>query len=161
MDFEQLENLPLSRIKVRGLVKCGDEYIFIQRTKFGKSKKYLVFPGGRVKKSDRIEGDKDNLGRTLKSALTRELEEELAAHEIVIGEVMAVSKPLKHDREVLFSVEVGSINWESRTGKEFSDPNKGTYDLVRLKELTKDVLNKKGYNLKPKQWRKIIREDRS
>ena len=156
MDVKELENLPLPRIKVRALVKCGDDFVFIQRQKFGKKKKYLVFPGGRVKKSDRMEGDKHNLGRTLKSALQRELEEELAAREIFIGECLGISKPIKHDREVLYSVEIGSMNWAARTGKEFSNPSKGTYELVKVQELSKEVLGKKGYHLKPKEWRKLL-----
>jgi len=156
MDFKEIQSLPITRIKVRALVKCGNNYVFIQRRKYGKSKSYLVFAGGKVKKSDRIKGDKDNLGATLKSALVRELEEELAAKDIIIGDFLGYSKPRKHYKEVLFSVEVGSIDWENRTGKEFTNPNKGDYDLVLIKDLSKDLLGKKGYHLKPREWRKLL-----
>lgn len=156
VNIEELADLPLARIKVRALVKCGDEYLFIQRCRHGHKKKFLVFPGGRLKKSDRIKGDKANVGATLISALKRELEEELAAREIVVGECLGLSKPYLHDREVLFRVEVGAYDWDARTGKEFSNPNKGSYELVTLKELTKEKLGKKALHLKPKEWRKLL-----
>lgn len=156
MELKQLENLPLNRIKVRALVKCGDEYLFIQRCRHGHKKKFLVFPGGRLKKSDRIEDDKHNVSATLISALKRELYEELAAREIVVGECLGMSNPYLHDREVLFRVEVGAYDWDARTGKEFTNPNKGSYELVTLKELTKDKLGKKSLHLKPKEWRKLL-----
>lgn len=156
MDLSELENATsLSRIKVRALVKCDDQYLFIQRCRDGKNKKYLTFPGGRVKKSDRLDHDKKNLEATLKSALVRELEEELGATGIVIGEILEISK-IKHDHEVLFKTEIESYDWDRKTGKEFINPSKGTYELVQVTELTKPVLGKKGYKLKPKSWRKLI-----
>lgn len=156
MDFDRLEKIPLARIKVRALVKYGDSYLFIQRQKHGKRKKYLTFPGGRLKKSDRDENDKHNLGLTLRNALVRELEEELGAREIVIGPVLSTLNKHKHDTEVLFSVDVGSYDWDSRTGKEFTNPNKGTYQLVVLEELNIVELGKNELALKPKKWRKTI-----
>jgi 8-oxo-dGTP pyrophosphatase MutT (NUDIX family) len=156
VNIDDLTDFPLARIKVRGLVRCGDEYLFIQRCHHGQTKKFLVFPGGRLKKSDRIKGDKRNLGATLKSALVRELQEELAAREIVVGDFLSVSKLRKHDREVLFHVDVASFDWNKRTGKEFDNPNKGTYELVTLKTLDKASLGKKGLHLKPKEWRKLL-----
>ena len=156
MNFEQLREMPLARIKVRALVKCDDAYIFIQRQKYGKRKKFLTFPGGRIKKSDRDENDKSNLGLTLRNALERELREELGAREIVIGEMMSAVNKHKHDAEVLFKVDVGSYDWDARTGKEFTNINKGTYELVVLKELKLDRLGKQDLHLKPKKWRKMI-----
>ncbi|HMS24075.1 MAG TPA: hypothetical protein PKB15_00050 [Acidimicrobiia bacterium] len=156
MDISDLHKLPLARIKVRGLVKCGDEYIFIQRCRYGRHKKYLVFPGGRVKKSDRPRNDKTNLLTTFKTALERELYEELAATGVEIGELLGISKHYKHDREVLFHVDISSFDWKARTGKEFSNPNKGTFEIVKVKSLTKETLGKKGYHLKPKEWRKMM-----
>ena len=156
MDLDEIKDVPLTRIKVRALVKCGNQYAFIQRKKYGKTKSYLVFPGGRVKKSDRIKGSKDNLEITLKSALVRELEEELAAKDIVIGELLAFSKTRKHYKEVLFTVEVSSIDWENRTGHEFSNPNKGDFALVQIEDFSKELLGKKGYHLKPREWRKLL-----
>ncbi|HQZ14939.1 MAG TPA: NUDIX domain-containing protein [Acidimicrobiia bacterium] len=156
MDFDELETIPIARIKVRALVKCDDSYLFIQRQKYGKKKKFLTFPGGRIKKSDRDENDKNNLGSTLRNALERELIEELGAREIVIGEMMSSINKHEHDAEVLFRVEVGSYNWESRTGKEFTNPNKGTYELIVLKDLSEALLGKSALRLKPKKWRKLI-----
>lgn len=156
MDFSEIEKYTLSRIKVRALVKCGDDYVFIQRRKYGKSTTFLCFPGGRVKKSDRAKDDKRNLIRTLKQTLIRELEEELAAKNIRIGECLGITKPRNYDIEVLYRVEIGSFDWESRTGKEFLNPDKGTYECVLVQELTKKVLGKRGYHLKPKEWRKLM-----
>lgn len=156
MDITELEDFKVKRIKVRALVICGDEYIFIRRTKQGRQRPYLVFPGGRLKKSDRSVEDKKNIGKTLKEGLVRELQEELAAREIVVGELLGISKRRGRDLEALFLVRVAAIDWDSRTGKEFTDPAKGTYKLVRIKELTKEVLGKDGYRLKPKEWCKLI-----
>lgn len=156
MNIEELEDLKVKRIKVRGLVQCGDEFIFIKRTRPGRRKPYLVFPGGRLKKSDRVKGDKKNIGRTLKEALVRELQEELDAREIVVGELLGVSKLRGGEREVLFHVHVASINWDNRSGKEFSNPEKGTFELVKLKNLDEESLGKKGLRLKPKEWRKLV-----
>lgn len=156
MNIEELSNLPIARIKVRALVKCREEYLFIQRCRKGKTKKYLVFPGGRLKKSDRAEDDKKNILKTLKSALVRELEEELGAKGILIGDMLSISKPIEHDREVLFFADIDSYDWDAKTGKEFTNPSKGTYELIKVSELSKLVLGKKGYHLKPKQWRKLL-----
>lgn len=156
MDFSEVKDLPITRIKVRALVKCGNNYAFIQRKKHGKTKTYLVFPGGKVKKSDRVKGDKENLGAALHAALVRELEEELAAKDIVIKDFLGYSKTRKHYKELLFFVEAGSIDWENRTGREFTNPNKGDYYLVLIEDLTKDLLGKKGYHLKPREWRKLL-----
>ena len=131
MNFDQLETIPLVRIKVRALVECDDKYIFIQRQKYGKKKKFLTFPGGRIKRSDRDPNDENNLGLTLIATLQRELREELGAREIVIGEMLSSINKHEHDAEVLFRVQVGSYDWESRTGKEFTNPNKGTYSRSR------------------------------
>ncbi len=156
MDFSKIDLLALGRIKVRALVKCGDDYIFIQRCKFGKTKKFLTFPGGRVKKSDKTRAGSEDILHILKMALVRELEEELAAQDIHIGPCLGISKLRDYDREVLFRVDVGSYDWDARTGKEFSNPDKGTYDLILVQSLTKDVLGKKALHLKPKEWRKLL-----
>lgn len=156
--------LPLQRIKVRALVKCGDEYVFIKRTRPGKRHHYTVFPGGRVKNSDRPDAkdkfDSKHLPEILKTALVRELKEELACQRIKIVQTLSISKVKEHDQEVLFYVEVGSYAWEERTGKEFSNPNKGTYDLVVLtaKDINIEQIGKKGLRLKPKPWKKLLVE---
>ena len=156
--------LPLQRIKVRALVKCGDEFLFIRRTRPGKLKHYTVFPGGRVKNSDRPDVkdkfDAKHLPLILKTALVRELQEELACQRIKILQTLSISKVKEHDQEVLFYVEVGSYSWEERTGKEFNNPNKGTYDIVVLKanDLNMDKIGKKGLRLKPKPWKKLLVE---
>jgi 8-oxo-dGTP pyrophosphatase MutT (NUDIX family) len=159
-----LDNIkvPLTRVKVRALIKCGDEYLFIKRTRPGKNKHYLVFPGGRVKKSDRLEKedkfDRRDLKEVLEKALIRELQEELACHLIKIHKMLAISKVKVHDQEVLYYVEVGSYDWASRTGKEFFNPNKGTYELIKLsaQDINEELLGKKGLCLKPKKWLKLL-----
>lgn len=155
-EISDLKSIPIARLKVRALVKCGDEYLFIQRQKYGKKKKFLSFPGGGVKKSDRNKRDPLNIDITLHNAIVRELTEELAASDINIGQCLSISKPIKHDREVLFNATIGSYDWDARTGKEFVNPYKGKYELVKITELTKEILDKNGYNLKPKEWRKLL-----
>ena len=154
--------VPLTRIKVRALVKCGDEYLLIRRTRPGKNKHYTVFPGGRVKMSDRIDAkdkfDRIHLKEILERALLRELQEELACQLVKICEILSIAKVKIHDQEALYYVEVGSYNWSAKTGKEFTNPNKGTYELVRLKDINmnEENLGKKNLRLKPKPWLKLI-----
>ena len=123
--------VPISRIKVRALIKCEDQYLFIKRTRPGKIRHYMAFPGGRVKNSDRP---------VIKDKFDRK------------------HLPEEHDQEILFYVEVGSYSWEERTGKEFFNPNKGTYELVTLKteDITEENIGKKGLRLKPKIWLKLL-----
>ena len=156
MELKDLRDVPFARIKVRALVRCDDKYIFIQRQKYGKRRKFLVFPGGRLKKSDRLYDDKKNISQTLENGLRRELEEELCAKDVVIEKLIAVGNKHEHDIEVLYLVSISSFDWENRTGKEFSNPHKGTYKLVSILTLNKETLGKNGFNLKPKKWRKLI-----
>jgi 8-oxo-dGTP pyrophosphatase MutT (NUDIX family) len=154
--------VPLTRIKVRAIVKCGDDYLFIKRTRPGKAKHYTVFAGGRAKKTDRLDKedkfDRHDLKEVLEKALLRELKEELACQLIKIGEILSISKVKVHDQEVLYYVEVGSYDWGSRTGKEFFNPNKGTYELIVLKsdQITEEKLGKKDLRFKPKPWKKLL-----
>ena len=154
--------IPLTRIKVRALVKCGDDFLFIGRTRPGKRQHYAVFPGGRVKNSDRPDAkdkfDSKHMPEILKTALVRELTEELACQRIKIIQTLSISKIKEHDQEVLFYVEIGSYNWEEKTGKEFTNPNKGTYELVTLKDINmnEENLGKKNLRLKPKPWLKLL-----
>ncbi|MBP9116377.1 MAG: hypothetical protein KBF89_08580 [Acidimicrobiia bacterium] len=154
--------VPISRIKVRALIKCEDQYLFIKRTRPGKIRHYMAFPGGRVKNSDRPvikdKFDRKHLPEILQRALLRELKEELACQLIKIGPILSISKVKEHDQEILFYVEVGSYSWEERTGKEFFNPNKGTYELVTLKteDITEENIGKKGLRLKPKIWLKLL-----
>lgn len=154
--------VPLTRIKVRALIKCGEEYLFIKRTRPGKRHHYTVFPGGRVKNSDRPDThdkyDSKYLSEILEKALVRELQEELACQRIRIVKTLSISKVKIHDQEILFYVEVGSYSWEERTGKEFTNPNKGTYDIIKLTKENFDMetLGKKGLRLKPKPWLKLL-----
>ncbi len=156
MEIEELDTTPIKSIAVRGFVHCGNKYIFIKRTRPEKKKHYTVFPGGRLRKSDRIKGDKKNIGKTLKEALRRELQEELAAREIVVGDLLDVRKSKRGSIEVLYHVDVASIDWENKTGKEFSQEHKGTYELVEVESLDKKLLGSKGYRLKPRKWKKLI-----
>ena len=98
--------------------------------------------------------------KILETALVRELKEELACHRIEIKQILSISKVKEHDQEVLFYVEVGSYDWNEKTGKEFLNPNKGTYELAILKqnEFTLEKIGKKGLRFKPKLWRKLLIE---
>ena len=73
---------------------------------------------------------------------------------------MSISKVKEHDQEVLYYVEVGSYDWDKKTGKEFSNPNKGTYELLKLKssEINSERLGKKDLRFKPKAWEKLLVE---
>lgn len=159
MKLSKFKTLPFSRFKVRGLVRCGDEYLFLKRSYVTSSKYFLVCPGGRVENSDRVvlNGRKDLEG-SLRKALEREIFEDLGAQGIEIGEILSVSRPHNHFREVLFAVTIDSYNWDERTGPEFSNLNRGSFELVRLSYISKYSLGRAGYRFLPKEWRKVIRE---
>ena len=112
--------------------------------------------------SDRIDAkdkfDRIHLKEILERALLRELQEELACQLVKICEILSIAKVKIHDQEVLYYVEVGSFDWSEKTGKEFTNPNKGTYELVRLKDINmnEENLGKKNLRLKPKPWLKLI-----
>jgi ADP-ribose pyrophosphatase YjhB (NUDIX family) len=156
--------IPFKRIKVRALVKCGSDYLFIRRTRPGKRFHYTTFSGGRVKNRDVPESDdrfdRQYLPIILEKALVRELQEELACQLIKVVDIMSISKVKEHDQEVLYYVEVGSYDWDKKTGKEFSNPNKGTYELLKLKssEINSERLGKKDLRFKPKAWEKLLVE---
>ncbi len=157
MEIPHISKMPIARIKVRGLVKCNDDYLFIRRTHFGHSKSFLICPGGRIEKSDLvIHNGQKNLEMTLKKALQRELIEELAATGIEVGSFLSVSRLHKHSREVLFSAKIESYDWNARTGSEFSNVNLGSFELIKIRHFDKSILGRRGYRFEPKEWRKLI-----
>lgn len=157
MQISDLEKLPLMRINVRGLVKYQGRYIFLKRTKFGESRSFLMCPGGRVEPTDRVMiPGKSDLEATLRNALVRQLEADLAATGVVINEFIGISRMHNHSREVLFAAEVAKFNFELRTGIDTIDPNRGEFEIVALNNLSKETLSRKGLMLEPKEWRKLI-----
>lgn len=151
--------MPLARLKVSGLVRCGEDYLFIRRTLHGRSKSFLVCPGGRVEQKDiKIHQGRKDLELSLKAALERELFEELGAVGINTGAFLSVSRLHQHSREVLFEAKVEEFDWEKRTGAEFANPNLGTFELVKIRHFEGATLGRSGYKFEPKEWRNLIHE---
>ena len=155
MRIADLERIPLLRIKVRGLVKCRGLYIFLKRTRHGSKKPFIYCPGGRVEPTDRLTVPGElNLETTL--ALVRQVAGDLASENVVIGQFLGISKMHNHFREVLFSVEIDTFNFENRSNYDTIDPNRGEIECVSLGKVDRNILSRRATSFFPKEWRKLI-----
>jgi 8-oxo-dGTP pyrophosphatase MutT (NUDIX family) len=109
---------------VRAVLLDGDEIVVFRRTRPGVPV-YWAFPGGGVEKED----------PDLESALLRELDEELSARvgELVPLITLANLNPQgKPELQHLYACRLISMDFDSRHGPEFSNPDKGGYEVERV-----------------------------
>ena len=112
---------------VRAIASDQDSrLILIKRTRPGKEP-YWVTPGGGVEDDD----------ADLFSALWRELYEELHAEAEIGDEVLT----LKEDgiETHFFVARILAMTPELRTGAEFQDPSKGTYEVQRVEMTIEEI----------------------
>ena len=112
------------RERVRAVLFDGDEIVLFRRRRPGVPE-YWAFPGGGVEKED----------ADLAAALRRELDEELYAR--VTDPVPLVAAPTEDlqgrpEIQHLYACRLLSMDFEQRHGAEFSNPAKGTYEVVRV-----------------------------
>ena len=110
------------RVSVRALLLDeNDELVFFRRFVAGRGVYYSA-PGGK------IEADEDD-----ETALRRELFEELGA---TVGELRYLFAAPGNDRyptaHRFYATRLVSMDITLRTGTEFSNPAKGTYDVERI-----------------------------
>lgn len=112
------------RHRVRAVLLDGDDMILFERTRPGVPR-YWATPGGGVEPGD----------ASLLAALYRELREELCAvvtPPVPLTFVDARREDGRWQRHHLYACRLVSMDVASRTGHEFDDPAKGTYDVVRV-----------------------------
>lgn len=128
MDGSPLEDYERKRtvqIRVRALIHINQNaFIAIKRTRPGQSP-YWVLPGGQVEDTD----------TSLEEALSREVIEELGEQNS-IGECRPIIRldDSSYGTQIIYSAQLeGPFDSSSvRTGPEFSDPDRGSYDLEKI-----------------------------
>jgi 8-oxo-dGTP pyrophosphatase MutT (NUDIX family) len=108
--------------RVRAILTVDfSEIMLIRRARPG-GEPYWVFPGGGVEDSD----------PTHEAALLRELFEELGANAEILGLSYVLERQTAPDlitKESFYLCRLISQDVSARTGPEFNDPTRGTYDL--------------------------------
>src|SRR5687767_2392112 len=107
------------RVRVRAilLTRTGDVLLF--RRKRPETPVYWSLPGGGVEPTD----------PSLEDALHREVHEELNGT-IIIDRLVAILDDVNgRGVQYIYVARISSWSEEDRTGPEFSDPAKGSYDV--------------------------------
>ncbi|XWX03916.1 NUDIX domain-containing protein [Aggregatilineales bacterium SYSU G02658] len=136
MAIPSISAAPIER--VRGILLTeNNSLLLIKRVKPNNTKPYWVAPGGGVEPVD----------RTLRAALTRELEEELGAQVEIVMHAFTLrhEKGGKNLREYFYVCRLLRFDLKQRSGPEFNDPTRGEYlpDFVPLTEPALRALNMK------------------
>lgn len=107
----------------RAILLDGDELLLIKRTKPGQEP-YWVTVGGGVEDED----------PTIEAALHREVFEELGGTLQCAELVHLITDGLDGGIGIqhIFAARLNSMNMSSRTGTEFSKPERGGYEVVRV-----------------------------
>lgn len=117
------------RVSVRALLLDDDDRLIVFRRFVEGRGVYYTAPGGKI-----------DPGEDDETALRRELFEELGA---TAGELHYLFEAPATDRHPsahrFYGTRLVSMDLSLRTGTEFSDPAKGTYDVERIACRSKDL----------------------
>lgn len=117
------------RVSVRALLLDDDDHLIVFRRFVEGRGVYYTAPGGKI-----------DPGEDDETALRRELFEELGA---TAGELCYLFEAPAIDRyptaHRFYAARLVSMDITSRTGTEFSNPAKGTYDVERIPCRSKDL----------------------
>ncbi|WP_431951224.1 NUDIX hydrolase [Actinacidiphila sp. bgisy167] len=107
----------------RAILLDGDELVLIKRTKPGREP-YWVTVGGGIEEAD----------ATIEAALHREVFEELGGKLERAELVHLITDELDGGVGVqhIFAARLESMDLAARTGSEFSKPERGRYEVVRI-----------------------------
>ncbi|MFI0711238.1 NUDIX domain-containing protein [Streptomyces inhibens] len=129
----------------RAILLDGDELILIKRTKPGREP-YWVSVGGGIEDED----------PTIEDALHREVFEELGGMleraeliHLITDELEGGGVGVQH----IFAARLASMDLSARTGTEFSKPERGGYEVVRVPFTAEAV---RGLNLMPPELSEFI-----
>lgn len=132
------------RRSARAILLDGEELVLIKRTKPGREP-YWVTVGGGVEADD----------HTIEAALHREVFEELGGTVDRAELVYLITDQLNGGIGVqhIFAARLVAMDLTARTGTEFSKPERGDYEVVRV-PFTRDALRE--LNLMPSQLADFI-----
>jgi ADP-ribose pyrophosphatase YjhB (NUDIX family) len=107
----------------RAVLLDGDELVLIKRTKPGRDPYWVTVGGGVEEEDDSIEG-----------ALHREIFEELGGTLEKAELIHLITDRLEGGIGVqhIFAARLAGMDLSVRTGTEFSKPERGSYDIVRV-----------------------------
>src|SRR6266496_2366722 len=107
--------------------------LVIKRTRPGAAP-YWVLPGGHIDETD----------KSLEDALRRELREELGGDVTILRLVDVIHR--ETERQYFYLATMDRWSFADRTGPEFSEPGRGTYELEEIPSHADDV---EAIDLKP------------
>lgn len=139
------------RRSVRGiLIDDQGQLVLIKRTRPGQAP-YWTSPGGGLEDSD----------ATVEDALRRELAEELGASAEVRRQVFLASDPSEGGVAIqyFFVARLTSLNLSERYGSEFSDAERGGYDLEYVSLLDSEAMQQ--IDLKPAALKEFVLANRA
>ncbi|WP_165989041.1 NUDIX domain-containing protein [Streptomyces sp. YIM 98790] len=114
---------PIVKRSARAILLDGDDLVLIKRTRPGREP-YWVTVGGGVEDDD----------PTIEAALRREVFEELGGTLGRAELVHLITDELEHGLGVqhIFAARLERMDLSARTGTEFSKPERGGYEVVRV-----------------------------
>ena len=120
--------------RVRAIVLTpANTMLVIKRTRPGAAP-YWVLPGGHTDETD----------NSLEDALRRELREELGGDATILRLVDVIHR--ETERQYFYLATMDRWSFADRTGPEFSEPGRGTYEL---EEIPSDADDVEAIDLKP------------
>jgi ADP-ribose pyrophosphatase YjhB (NUDIX family) len=129
--------------RVRAVLITPDgSMLAIRRDKPGRGP-YWVLPGGHVEPRDQ---DRE-------AALGREIGEEIAGVPDIISLLYIMDSEQKNERQFFYLARISSWSFADRTGPEFSEPGRGTYQLEQI-PLTTSALQ--AIDLKPEPVAELL-----
>lgn len=106
--------------RVRAIVLTpANTILVIKRTRPGEAP-YCVLPGGHLDETD----------NSLEDALRRELREELAGDATILRLVDVIYR--ETERQYFYLATMDTWSFADRTGPEFSEPGRGSYELEEI-----------------------------
>ncbi|MFC0863072.1 NUDIX domain-containing protein [Sphaerimonospora cavernae] len=121
---------PIVKRNVRVILLDGEDLVLIKRTRPGRDP-YWVTVGGGLEETD----------DSLEAALCREVFEELGGTITAPQLVFLITDSLDSGLGVqhIFAARLNSIDLATRTGTEFSKPERGGYEVVRVPLISEAV----------------------
>ncbi len=110
----------MSLPRIRALIIEEGKILLFRRIRPDRPAPYYVTPGGGMEEYDRSEHE----------AILRELKEELGVESGDVGRKVFELIDDKGRTHIIYECRIGKGQFEKRTGKEFEDPQKGTYEIM-------------------------------